>query len=50
MEYIGLFSRGTNPEADEAKIAKLRKDAGLDAKIVVRQRQRPLSRERDPHV
>ena len=30
------LTRGTNPEVDAAKIAKLRKDAGLDAKIVVR--------------
>ena len=33
--YVRLLTRGTNPEVDAAKIAKLRKDAGLDAKIVV---------------
>ena len=31
-----LVMSGTNPEVDEAKIAKLRQDAGLDTKIMVR--------------
>lgn len=29
-----LVMSGTNPEVDEAKIAKLRQDAGLDTKIM----------------
>lgn len=43
---IGLgtvIMNGTNPEVDAAKIAKLRKDAGLDAKIVVRAARLPVS-------
>ena len=36
---IGLgtvIMNATNPEVDEAKMAKLRRDAGLDTKLVVR--------------
>jgi len=44
-----LVMNGTNPELDAAKIEKLRRDAGLDTKIMVRfpgghsERRRPLS-------
>jgi hypothetical protein len=31
-----LVMSGTNPELDAAKIEKLRRDAGLDTKIMVR--------------
>jgi hypothetical protein len=49
-----LVMNGTNPEMDAAKIEKLRRDAGLDTKIMVRfpggplERRRRLSRSSNP--
>jgi len=49
-----LVMNGTNPELDAAKIEKLRRDAGLDTKIMVRfpggplERRRRLSRSSNP--
>ena len=41
-----LVMNGTNPELDAAKIEKLRRDAGLDTKIMVRLPDRPSERHR----